>query len=522
MRIVYKYLSLLAIASISLSVNAQNVPAEFSAIGDWHFSSLPGDKPDKQSLWTVDHNASATWTPEIRSVGPVRIYFYVVSSKGNAENAEITVVHDGTQDRRILNMQSKMSQWVELGTFTFSGSGMEYVEVRHGNSTGAVRVAGVRFEILQQHNLTKSWQTIVDDDVAPVNQALRRATVKTFLDLSGSPVSQEAGILAAEGVLPGFPDNTFRPNDKITASEMVHAFAQWSSSDELHLHSSLLTTLATKNELTSSELVSILVQAALSSGKNLEWAKCSSNNTFDRAKSLRLLDSNSNLLLNQKPPLTRIQAVGLLWRFQQSIVTAGPPIEGHWKLAFSDDFDGTSLSSAVWSSEQGATRTLSTRWPENAVVSEGLLHLVTRKEKRGKADWTSAAIWTKNFHQAYGYWEARYRYANASGLNQAFWINPRDFAHQAYEIDINEGHYPNEVNATLHQRNIADNSTRYLSPFDLSADFHIYACEWDNSLIIYYVDGKEIARKPNTEAHLPAPVLFSTALTSWAGKCPIC
>ncbi|MEI7807930.1 MAG: family 16 glycosylhydrolase, partial [Verrucomicrobiota bacterium] len=198
----------------------------------------------------------------------------------------------------------------------------------------------------------------------------------------------------------------------------------------------------------------------------------------------------------------------------------GPPNPELWKLTFSDEFNGSQLDTNVWKSAQGESwgQLLSARFPENAVVTNGLLRLVTKKENRGGKEWTSAMISTKSFRQKYGYWESRYRYAPATGLNQAFWMHPggKD-KDKVFEIDVNEGHYPSDVNATLHQSGLTSKSKRYVADYDLAADFHLYAAEWNEQEVIYYFDGREIYRVPNTKANLDMPVIYATAVLPWAG-----
>jgi hypothetical protein len=202
-------------------------------------------------------------------------------------------------------------------------------------------------------------------------------------------------------------------------------------------------------------------------------------------------------------------------------VRLGPSNPGQWELAFSDDFNGDWLDTNVWRSAQGQSwgKLLSARYPENVAVTNGLLRLITRKEKRGGKEWTSAMLSTAKFRQKYGYWESRYRYAAASGLNQAFWMNPgtreKD---KSFEIDVNEGHYPTDINSSLHQSGMASQSKRFVADYDLAADFHVYAVDWNEREAIYYFDGQEIYRVPNTKAHLEVPVIFATAvLPFWAG-----
>jgi hypothetical protein len=211
---------------------------------------------------------------------------------------------------------------------------------------------------------------------------------------------------------------------------------------------------------------------------------------------------------------------GVLQKSAPQTLRAGPPHPEQWELTFSDDFNGDRLDTNVWKSARGESwgALQSARFPENAVVSNGLLRLVTRHEQRGGKVWTSASISTASFRQQYGYWESRYRYAAATGLNQAFWMHPgKTDKAKGFEIDVNEGHFPNEVNATLHQSGMESKSKRYLARYDLAADFHLYAAEWNEQEVIYYFDGQVIHRVPNTKAHLPTPVIYSTAVLPWAG-----
>jgi beta-glucanase (GH16 family) len=88
---------------------------------------------------------------------------------------------------------------------------------------------------------------------------------------------------------------------------------------------------------------------------------------------------------------------------------------------------------------------------------------------------------------------------------------------EGFEIDVNEGHYPDVVNMTLHQDGLPSNSESWHAGMDLSKDFHVYAVAWNEKELTYYFDGREVDRKPNAKAHLEVPVMFSTAVITWAG-----
>lgn len=139
------------------------------------------------------------------------------------------------------------------------------------------------------------------------------------------------------------------------------------------------------------------------------------------------------------------------------------PLPGSgWKLVFEENFEGGADSwKEKWISDaQSHKHILSSRWPENVSLKDGQLSLTAKKEKRGGQDWTAGSIWTKNQFQ-YGYFECRYRYAPAPGLNNSFWlmnsargvdkglVDSGKFT--VFEIDVNEGHYPAKISTNIHR-----------------------------------------------------------------------
>lgn len=136
-----------------------------------------------------------------------------------------------------------------------------------------------------------------------------------------------------------------------------------------------------------------------------------------------------------------------------SLLFADPPKGKNWKLVFYDDFNypNEQLDDA-WISQNGASgHILCSRWRENAVVENGNLKLVNKKEKRGGQEYTSGSIWTKKSFR-YGYFECRYKYSKATFSNNSFWLIQTGKVSEGkkFEIDINEGHYPDEININLH------------------------------------------------------------------------
>lgn len=203
-----------------------------------------------------------------------------------------------------------------------------------------------------------------------------------------------------------------------------------------------------------------------------------------------------------------------------------------WELVWRDEFDYADVAlTNNWISQNGPSgHILSSRWRENAVVSNGVLRLIARKERRGGQEWTAGCIWTKQTFQ-YGYFECRYRYGAAEGLNNSFWIMPTsrrpDRPH--FEIDINEGHYPHKLNTNIHNHsdrtNINGRTVHRTSHrsfvfrgIDFARDFHTFGLDWNEHELVFYLDGREIRREANAFCHSPASIWLSLAVIAWAGR----
>ncbi|GAB3649878.1 hypothetical protein GCM10028791_16240 [Echinicola sediminis] len=126
-----------------------------------------------------------------------------------------------------------------------------------------------------------------------------------------------------------------------------------------------------------------------------------------------------------------------------------------YTLVWEDEFDYPDADlDKNWTSQNGPSGHIScSRWRENAAVKDGVLELRAVKESRGGQDWTCGNIWTKEAFK-YGYFECRYKYAEASGTNNSFWLFstsvPISGPELTCELDVNEGHFPNEVNTNRH------------------------------------------------------------------------
>lgn len=218
-------------------------------------------------------------------------------------------------------------------------------------------------------------------------------------------------------------------------------------------------------------------------------------------------------------------AAGLAWAAGAAEVQSRLP-DGPWRLAFEESFDGALADvDARWSFQNGPSgHILCSRWRDNASVSNGVLHLTARKESRAGQAWTAASLRTQAKFR-YGYFECRYRYAKATGTNNSFWLmttegDGPEKKDGKFEIDVNEGHVPDEINMNVHNwsgQHWSKSKSLRRAGASLAEEYHLYGLLWTERELVWYVDGQEIRRESNTICRRPAPVFLSLAIVKWAG-----
>lgn len=202
------------------------------------------------------------------------------------------------------------------------------------------------------------------------------------------------------------------------------------------------------------------------------------------------------------------------------------------KLAFKDEFNGASgagVDQSKWTAEIGGggwgNQELQyyTNSTANAYL-DGRGALVIKAVKLtpplnlscwyGPCQYTSARLVTKGkFEQKYGRFEARIKIPRGQGMWPAFWMLGNDIDSAGWpacgEIDIMEniGREPAVVHGTIHGpghsgANAVSSSYSLANSAAFADDFHVYATEWSENAIRFYVDGN--LYKTITPADLPA------------------
>jgi beta-glucanase (GH16 family) len=179
-----------------------------------------------------------------------------------------------------------------------------------------------------------------------------------------------------------------------------------------------------------------------------------------------------------------------------------------WELTWSDEFDGDSLAlpdSSKWTFDLGTGQggwgnqelQVYTNHPDN-VSQDGNGNLVLTAISTGNG-FTSARIKTQGlFEQQYGRFEARLKTPYGPGLWPAFWMLGANIDSVGWpmcgELDIMElrGQEPHLIHGSMHGPGYSGwnpiTNTFALEDDRFDTKYHIFAIEWDEDKVDFFVD----------------------------------
>ncbi|MDP4224151.1 MAG: glycoside hydrolase family 16 protein [Bacteroidota bacterium] len=201
-----------------------------------------------------------------------------------------------------------------------------------------------------------------------------------------------------------------------------------------------------------------------------------------------------------------------------------------WKLVWSDEFNYSGLPDSLnWGNEVGFVRNnelqyYTMRRPENSVVVNGNLLIISRKEPFDSANYTSASLTTDRKHSwTYGKIEARMKLPKGQGMWPAFWMLGQNIHEVGWprcgEIDIMEHINAEDIlYGTLHWYNEKHISSGSNIPCTVN-QYHDYSVEWNKDSIIWLLDGKPYHNvsirdsiNSTAEFHMPQYIILNLAI----------
>ena len=199
------------------------------------------------------------------------------------------------------------------------------------------------------------------------------------------------------------------------------------------------------------------------------------------------------------------------------ITTTTAKPQKQWELYWSDEFEGDSLDTSKWNIEGGTSGAVAKR-AENVKVENGDCVITIRRDNPQEGfEYSSAYVTTAyKFSFCYGRLEFRAKLPVGQGMWPALWTMGDNYLEigndeKAWplcgEIDVMElvgssdpqNPFDNKkINGTLHWGPNRDNHEQAHNSWYLSdspaEDYHIYAVEWDENEIVWYVDEKVYLR----------------------------
>ncbi|MFW5831934.1 MAG: family 16 glycosylhydrolase [Prolixibacteraceae bacterium] len=183
----------------------------------------------------------------------------------------------------------------------------------------------------------------------------------------------------------------------------------------------------------------------------------------------------------------------LVW--QDEFNEAGAPDPGKWSY----DIGGHG-----WGNQELQTYTNSRA---NSFVEDGKL---TIRALKTNGSWTSARLVTKGKGDwLYGRIEVKAKLPSGKGTWPAIWMLPTDWEYGGWpksgEIDIMEhvGYDFGNVHGTIHteayNHSIGTQKGGSVEVENVASQFHVYAIDWTEDEIIWYVDGEEYYRFENPD-----------------------
>lgn len=195
-----------------------------------------------------------------------------------------------------------------------------------------------------------------------------------------------------------------------------------------------------------------------------------------------------------------------------------PPKGYNWKLWFSDEFNGKTLDPKKWQHSCKECKRRLGYWRNDGAALDGKGNLLIKAFKDGNKLISGAIETVPAIKFKYGFYIAKVKTQNNTGMWSAFWLWPHNAGAQgAVELDIFEhGFTPFLSQNALHW--YQGGHRELIRPFfhDFPNEWHTYAVLYTPNEITFYRDGKVKWSTKSVPTDSPIMIMFSTEIGEWA------
>lgn len=173
---------------------------------------------------------------------------------------------------------------------------------------------------------------------------------------------------------------------------------------------------------------------------------------------------------------------------------------GNMNIVWNDEFEGAAIKNNIWTYDLGnggwGNNELEyyTNLTSNAFVTNGLLHIVARKQSFGGSSYSSARMKSQGLYNfTYGRVEWRAQFPSGLGFWPALWLLGSNITDIGWpgcgEVDVfeNTGTNTTTVQSSIHSGSDATGYYYFIN--DGVTNFHTYTFDWTTNAMLFYVDG---------------------------------
>lgn len=256
----------------------------------------------------------------------------------------------------------------------------------------------------------------------------------------------------------------------------------------------------------------VITSAGITSGAfpKSQWFNLPLTNQYSTA-SYQLTNTVATLVAPAGTVFLRYQVVfqgdanysgGSVYFDDLNLVRTSSAPYGNMNIVWSDEFDGAAVNTNIWTYDIGNSgwgnqeRQYYTSRTNNAFVSNGLLHIVARKESYGGSHYTSARLKSQGLFSAqYGRLEWRAKLPQGVGYWPALWLLGTNITSVGWpncgEIDVmeNVGSNPFMSQSSIHYGSSATAIYNFIDG-ESATNFNTYTLDWTTNAFLFYVNGR--------------------------------